>query len=288
MKFSERFGLKKVRSSLQIDSIDEELLNTLWNVFDLFFLSSSRNEDYISTKYKDANPFFKELWFNFFKFPLDSIPDEFHHTVEFIRNKIYETFEWYEVYDFIEFAANSNFAKDKKIQHRFIEHCNGLLKREVSAVRFLDNKLVKINSEEEIQEIESALISSRDNKLKGVHIHLKNALEKLSDRKSPDYRNSIKESISAIESICIVMADSKKIELGKALKLIKDKIGLHPALEQGFIRIYGYTSDSDGIRHALMDEDNLDFEDAKYMLVSSSAFINYLMIKSQKAGIKLN
>jgi hypothetical protein len=152
----------------------------------------------------------------------------------------------------------------------------------------LDNKLVKINSEEEIQEIESALISSRDNKLKGVHIHLKNALEKLSDRKSPDYRNSIKESISAIESICIVMADSKKIELGKALKLIKDKIGLHPALEQGFIRIYGYTSDSDGIRHALMDEDNLDFEDAKYMLVSSSAFINYLMIKSQKAGIKLN
>lgn len=64
-----------------------------------------------------------------------------------------------------------------------------------------------------------------------------------------------------------------------------DKIAIHPALKKGFSNIYGYTSDASGIRHALLDEPNLDFENAKYMLVSCSAFINYLASKAAKAGI---
>jgi hypothetical protein len=51
--------------------------------------------------------------------------------------------------------------------------------------------------------------------------------------------------------------------------------------------MYGYTSDAQGIRHALMDEPNLSFEDAKFMLVSCSAFVNYLIAKAAKAGISL-
>ena len=62
---------------------------------------------------------------------------------------------------------------------------------------------------------------------------------------------------------------------------------LHPALEKSFKQLYGYTSDSDGIRHALMDIYNCDFEDAKYMIVSSSAFVNYLIVKADKACLKL-
>jgi len=36
-----------------------------------------------------------------------------------------------------------------------------------------------------------------------------------------------------------------------------------------------------------MDEPNLDIEDAKFMLVSCSAFVNYLVVKAQKAGIAI-
>ncbi len=56
-------------------------------------------------------------------------------------------------------------------------------------------------------------------------------------------------------------------------------------LSRAFRQLYGYTSDANGIRHALLDESNLDFEDAKFMLVSCSAFINYLKGKAIKAGI---
>lgn len=38
--------------------------------------------------------------------------------------------------------------------------------------------------------------------LNGANIHLTKALSLLSDRNKPDYRNSIKESISAVEATC--------------------------------------------------------------------------------------
>ena len=40
--------------------------------------------------------------------------------------------------------------------------------------------------------------------------------------------------------------------------------------------LYGYTSDADGIRHAMLDEPSLSFTDAKFMLVVCTAFVNYL------------
>ena len=51
--------------------------------------------------------------------------------------------------------------------------------------------------------------------------------------------------------------------------------------------MYGWTSDAEGIRHGLQDEPDLGFEDAKYMLVACSGFINYLLEKAKKAGLDL-
>ena len=112
-------------------------------------------------------------------------------------------------------------------------------------------------------------------------------MDKLSDRKEPDYRNSIKESISAVESIAQLVSKSPGATLGDALKVIDKHVDIHPALKKGFLAIYGYTSDSDGIRHALLDAPTCGFEDAKYMLVSCSAFVNYLIAKATNAGISL-
>ena len=95
------------------------------------------------------------------------------------------------------------------------------------------------------------------------------------------YRNSIKESISAVESACNITTGSKAT-LGQALKALDDKTKVHPALRNAFSSLYGYTSDADGIRHGLLEEANLDFADAKFMLVVCSAFTNYLRSKASK------
>jgi len=44
----------------------------------------------------------------------------------------------------------------------------------------------------------------------------------------------------------------------------------------------GYTSDENGIRHGGIDFTNAPAEDAKYMLVSCSSFVNYLIEKWSK------
>ena len=73
--------------------------------------------------------------------------------------------------------------------------------------------------------------------------------------------------------------------LGKAIKKIKDSgVHIHSAMESAFSSLYGYTSDQDGIRHGGIDFKNVPAEDAKYMLVSCSAFVNYLIEKWSKVG----
>jgi restriction endonuclease Mrr len=57
---------------------------------------------------------------------------------------------------------------------------------------------------------------------------------------------------------------------------------LHPALKATFSNLYGYTSDADGIRHALLGEDRVTFDQAKFMLVACSAFTNYVSAMLQR------
>mgnify|MGYP000481197346 CR=1 FL=1 len=71
----------------------------------------------------------------------------------------------------------------------------------------------------------------------------------------------------------------------KTIKKLKDYgVHIHPSMENAFSSMYGYTSDEDGIRHGGIDFKWAPAEDAKYMLVSCSAFVNYLIEKWSKAA----
>lgn len=278
-KFSERIGKSKVKTELQLDYIDTELKNSLWNVVLQYINEPLRKTSYLhNSSYKT---FIHSLWFSHFKEPIDNIP----YGISGIRTEIRERFfswNYLELYDFLDFIVGAN---NLPLQiERFIDDCNFVLKRELSGYRFVNSELAPITNEIEIAGIEDAINQSSKNGFIGVNLHLSNALNKLSDRENPDYRNSIKESISAVESICQQITGDSNAELGKAIKKLKEILPIHGALEQGFIKLYGYTSDGNGIRHAMMDEDNLDQEDALYMLISCSSFVSYLMVKWNKLG----
>jgi len=280
--FSQRKGIKPVKSVMQVDSMDGDLRNGLWNA--LTFVYWNQVEDDWIHDYKKMDILFKTLWHSYFKKPLDTLSSYWPETYKKIREYFFHC-RWYEVYDFIEFIANNYPDEYNKVNPKFMDFCNSVLERELSAYRFVGDRITQITSEEEVSEIEEALEISKP--LKAVNIHLRRALDLLADRKSPDYRNSVKESISAVEAICNLITKDNKATLGQALKKIEDKVSLHPALKSAFSNLYGYASDAEGIRHALLDEPNLSFEDAKFMLVSCSAFINYLISKTSKAGIKI-
>ena len=77
-----------------------------------------------------------------------------------------------------------------------------------------------------------------------------------------------------------IVSGNPKATLHDALKAIEKKELLHSALKEGFIKLYGYTSDADGIRHAMLDKSKkLTAADARYFLLSCTSFINYLKAK---------
>jgi hypothetical protein len=288
MKFSERYGHVPVRSVLQIDDVDEALRNRLWNFICSQFFPTVPPFKGVSTDFlpsqSDALQIFRNLWHNYFKLRTDSIGTSYFDAVGKLREHFFGCV-WYEVYDLLEFLADSVAVPVQGRKLQFIDPVNEILKAEVAGYRFVSGHIIQITSEEEIAEIERAI--AVPDSLKSVREHLKQSLVLLSSRKSPDYRNSIKESISAIESLSKIVAGLPKATLGPALSAVEKKTALHPVLKEAFQKLYGYTSDAQGIRHALMDEPNLDVEDAKFMLVSCSAFVNYLVVKAQKAGITI-
>lgn len=272
-RFSERIGVKHPKTALQLDSMDHDLRNGLWNVcYDLVFLDFLR-EYFRSREDKTLG----KLWRHFFKLPVDEMPYGGTEIIKFLKSHFFKS-SWDGVYDFIDFLAII------EAHHELPGRFNYILEREKSGYRFLKGQLTPITNEQELGAVQAALDLSQP--LSPVRQHIQAAVDLFSDRKAPDYRNSIKESVSAVEAMCIIITGDKKATLGQALKKLEDKgIALHSALRNSFSSLYGYTSDAEGIRHALLDESTLDFDDAKFMLVSCSAFVNYLAGKAAKAGV---
>lgn len=292
MRFSQRMGIKPVRTELQIKSMDEPLRNGLWNAFQVCILNTYKpftparhRRDSLSRSNRET--FFQNVWFHFLKLPLDTLGDSFSRTSAKIR-ELFFTWDWDEVYDFIEFMARLDGTINEIDTEGLTSFCNLVLERELSGYRFVDRLIAPITDEVELRQIEEAIDRAGKTKLSGVKAHLESALGMLSDRKSPDYRNSVKESISAVEAMCRIISGDDKATLGQALRVIADSdVELHPALRRSYEALYGYASDEDGIRHGMLEEPTIAFEDAKYMLASCSAFFNYLIVKASKAKIKL-
>jgi hypothetical protein len=261
--FSERMGL--VKRALQKESMDAPLRNDLWSAA---YLAFWREMDDWRRMGEDLA---LDIWVAHFHLRADEFPTVPIHVIAQIKAR-YLAGSWAAAYDLVEFIASQGLEGRAR---SYMDMCNGLLVRHCAAYRLVDGLVTPITSDEEIESIQSVIL--KGGRFSSAAEHIRTALARLSDRDSPDYRNSIKESVSAVESVCQVITGDSKATLGDALR----RLGLHKALEKGFSAIYGYTSDADGIRHALLEESVLDADDARFFLVSCSAFVNYLISASE-------
>jgi len=276
-KFSDRLGITVETVNVQIDSVNEPLKNSIWNY--IHALYEDNRYDYWIVLAKWTAQFFR-------KTPVDSLPIYDYECKRWIK-EYYYSLEWYDIYNFVEFICR-NYSKmigssnrTNEIQKIF----NTIFERELSGFRFISGELAPISNIAESEEITNAIALTSLNHLEGARSHIQTALSLLAKKPYPDYRNSIKESISAVESVAKVLGKDNSQGLASALDELSKKTNLHGALKAGFIKLYGYTSDEDGIRHAILDETNVGFDDAKYMVVSCSAFVNYLIAKAEIAKL---
>jgi hypothetical protein len=279
MLFSHRKNLKSFEKTIQLEDVDDELRASLWSLLCLHYWEKW---DYHASHYdpvsRSIDALCNQIWFSYFKHPLDTKPifKENHGPTCYgiLRDYFFEC-RWFEVYDIIEFIIKNTPAH---FCPEFPQILNSVLERENSAYRLVGREFTQITSQSEIESVDAALRSPH----RGVSTHIQAAIGMLSDRNTPDYRNSIKESISAVESLVKIISREDNATLAGGLKKLKDIHPIHPALEKGFLSIYGFTSDSNGIRHALLDQATVDHADAKFMLVACSAFINYVTEKTKE------
>lgn len=264
MKFSERMGFVKVSDVFQTQSMSQELRNRIYNFIENSFPDENRERIY------------KSFHCEFFKLKQGEF--RYYSGLSGSFENSFDESEWHKLYDLLEFiiqmySSYSNFGEYiRHPQKQFVTKINLILEEERSGYRIIDNLVTPIIDNNEIESIEEA-INQQDN----ASIHLKTALQHLANKHKPDYRNSIKESISAVE--CVLRIITGESTAGKALNKVQQKIHLPTILKDGFEKIYAYTNGKEGIRHALMEETELKLEDAKFMLVSCSAFVNYLKSK---------
>lgn len=265
VKFSIRNGIVSEKINLKGDNAFVK--NRLWTLF-----YQSAYEPYDSMEYglTDCEKAMVELGIHY-EFPYNRIAKQ--NNVEILKKHILGANCWWVIYELIEIYIERILKVSEK--KSFISQINRILEEENSGYRMISEIFVPITNEIELSSVEKTIFSSFD----AVEKHMKKALNLYSDRLHPDYENSVKESISAVESMCCIITgeSGRTATLGATLKkLEKHGIHIHEAMKSAFEKLYGYTSDENGIRHGGIDYKGASSEDARYMLISCSAFINYL------------
>jgi hypothetical protein len=108
-------------------------------------------------------------------------------------------------------------------------------------------------SDEETKSLERDLEVAFSSTFLGSKSHLQSALQTLGEG---EYRTSVRESIHAVESAVKDFTGDPHTTLSKAIKSLVSETGIHKALAYAFDKLYAYTSDEKGIRHALIFGDN--------------------------------
>lgn len=288
--FSEDMGFNPCNTQPQTSEFDNRtrtfISNRLYDFLQITFEHETeiRNLRYGSSDQNLSTVFCKDLIQNVFT-DNNHLPVGHQYNWENLYSRIEKVImeaPYNEVLDLLWYICYWLSIATHKCFNIFQKWFNDLFEKEYVGYRFVAGKIVPITDKIEMQEIEEACQTP----FEGARIQLQKALGFLSDREHPDYKNCVKESISAVESVCKVLANDSKAELGKALKsLIANGLNIHGSLKSAILALYGYASDEGGIRHAEREiESTVTFEEAKFMMVTCSAIVNYLVAEYGKHG----
>lgn len=280
--FSQRWEYESLPEPMKLESLSDDLRREVYNAFrDLFLtLNLVLNNHHIQ--------FVERLLGRYKKVPEDEIfkkdtASMFYCEVILEEIKIIVTdHKFNKVLDFIEIAVNDRFVVSK-----FTEVIQQLFEK-YSAAYWLDTYekpyyFIPRTLEEQGFAVKESFHTLRESGMKAASIHLQQVAKQINTR---DYPKAIVDSIHAIETVAFsIDPESKKGLTSALMSLEKRGIKIHPALKSGFIKIYGYTSNEPGIRHALRNKStpNIGLDEAMFMFGACASFAAYLVSKHQKA-----
>lgn len=277
LSFSQAQGYEALPGQLKLGELPDSARTQIWNLLYSFLESSAKQFDgFLGIHiWGDWEYVLKSTHCNFDNLALDDWENGFEVNRQKLRRQI-ELDSFNHVFDRLQFMMRHKSCP--------LEFAVGL------KLVFMDCRLaytVELGPPPTIlsaatREEGAALIESlqtlRQAGLAASASHLLNAGQNINQR---DWAGGVRESIHAVESVARIIDPDASRTLAPALKSIEEQGELHPALKKAFVKIYGYTSDEQGIRHALLDGTTakVGMDEAVFMLGACASFASYLWRK---------
>ncbi|MDE0527410.1 MAG: hypothetical protein OXH85_01730 [Truepera sp.] len=284
LTFSQRYGYEPLPEPMRLEELSNDLRREIWNAVRELLLGKSVHGRVHGRDFSYAGKkFIERVLGQFLKRPEDRISTEYAGVMNGIRKWVLEGV-FNSTLDLVQIMVN-----DRDTTKDFVKRAKSLFDQHAAAY-WLDMsgqpyQFFPRGSKEQGEATQQAIETLRESNMDGAATHLRHATEHINAQR---YANSIVDSIHAVESVARMIDPEASNKLGSALNSL-EKAGLlkHTALKEAFKKLYGYTSDEQGIRHALLDRDSSDvgLDEAMFMFGACASFASYLVNKHRQAEL---
>ena len=286
LTFSQAAGIDPLPQPAKLGELPWRTRNAFWSRT-YHWINESRGINYYEgMSYGIVGEPWDSMLYDFHMVILNKPGDEFDGNLSIQLSTIKTLFlkdPYNRVFDFLQFIM-----RHESVPDGFREFVDTTLQESMCAYSIVEDVWTIVPSAipEQQRSIERAFRILKDGPFGGVRQHLSNSSECLN---SGDYSGSVRESIHAVESVVRRIDNNSRKSLAPALEsLSKRGLVLHGAFKSGIEKLYGYTSDEDGIRHSLSDATtNVDAADAVFMFGACASFAAFLVEKARGAGISI-
>ena len=279
LSFSQAEGYEELPKTLKLEELPREARVHIWNVF-YFHLENSA--DFVPMA-EESYYFLAQEWQNIMRqfylwhgnVPLDELEINYELVCKDLKERVYDL-SFNRVFDLIQFVIRQPECTDafsESIGQAF-EHC----RLAYTITKDQPRTIIPAVTEAEGKAITTSMSELSKAGLVGSESHLRKSAECINRR---EWADSIRESIHAVESVARQIAPDKSHTLAQSLKSLDSDGSLHPALIEACKKLYGYTSDEHGIRHALLDrkDSKAGRDEAVFMFGACASFASYLWRK---------
>ena len=258
LNFSQIYDYEPLPEPMQLEELSDDLRREIWNTTRELLLSERHTRavgTYLPSVgkyyfYEEMQRFIERVLGEFLKKSEDEIDPSYGEVINQFKTVIRKN-RFNKVLDLVQFMVN-----DRKYGEKLAKPISELFER-CAAAYYLDMsrqpyQFCPRSNEAQGEATREAIKTIRDGSMEGAATHLRDAAAHIN---ADQFADSISDSIHAVESVARQIDPESSQSLGYALNSL-EKAGLikHPALKEAFSKLYGYTSDEQGIRHALLEK----------------------------------
>ncbi|MYD86241.1 MAG: hypothetical protein F4Y14_08720 [Acidobacteria bacterium] len=271
LTFSQAQGLEGLPQPLALGEVTDDARNRIWAVFwdiTVFFGGHGR----VPRPWK---PVLRDVHVKLFVRPADEFESDAMPIRDLYKPMILQSLPYNRLFDLLQ-----HMMRHPECPPQFIDDMRAVFSE--ARLAYTVNTqgpptILPAATPEEGAALQNALVRLSEAGFSGAREHLRKAGELIN---GGDWQGSIRESIHAVESVARRLDAKGAKTLGPAIDRLKREHGIHPALAEACKKLYGYTSDEDGIRHAALDGDApVDQAEAVFLLGACASFVSYLIQK---------